>query len=160
MASRKYFPALAFSLSCFTPFGAVAGGSSGPAALALAALAGESSPLVKTQDKRLLSAFLNGVLNGAYAKDKRFVMKADAIDCRASNVDITSHACTLTFGDRKVELKGRKAHELYATLIENGVASDGAAGTIHEAISDLGCDIDPAEIAEKAGGGARCAFKP
>jgi hypothetical protein len=160
MASRKPFLALAFSFCCLTPAPAIAGNSTGSAALALAAIAGESSPFVPLQDKRLLAAYLNGAADAPYAKGKRVSVKADAIDCRASNVDIASHACTLTFGSRKVELSGRKAHELYATLIENGVAGDGAAGSIHEAVTALDCEIDAAEVAAKAGGGARCAFKP
>jgi hypothetical protein len=38
------------------------------------------------------------------------------------------------------------AHELYATLVETGAPSDGAAGTIHESISHLLCTIDPNAI--------------
>ncbi|WP_442755152.1 hypothetical protein ACNHKD_00375 [Methylocystis sp. JAN1] len=158
--AQKHFLSLAFALCCFTPAGAFAGNATGPAALALAAIVGESAPLVHVQDKRLLAAYLNGYADAPHAKGERIAVKADAIDCRASNVDLTSHACTLTFGPRKVELSGRKAHELYATLIENGVAADGAAGTIHEAITALDCEVDAAEIAARAGGGARCAFKP
>ncbi|QGM96867.1 hypothetical protein [Methylocystis parvus] len=152
--------AFLIALFCFAPLDASAGNSTGPAALALAALAAESSPLVNVQDKRLLAAYLNGAANAPYAKSKRIEVKADAVDCRASNVDIAMHACTLSFGARKIELQGRRAHELYATLIENGVPADGAAGSIHEAVTELACEVDAAEVAQKAGGGARCAFKP
>lgn len=160
MASHKPFLFLAFFLSSLNCASAAAGNSSGSAALALAAIAGESSPFVALQDKRLLAAWLNGAAKAPYAKGKRISVKVDAIDCRASNVDLTSRACSLTFGPRRIALSGSEAHELYATLIENGVAADGAAGTIHATVSGLDCEIDAAEIAAKAGGGARCAFQP
>jgi len=57
-------------------------------------------------------------------------------------------------------VKGRKAHELFATIAEVGVPSDGAAGTIYESLSHLACTINPAEIKQKAGGGAECKFDP
>ncbi len=59
-----------------------------------------------------------------------------------------------------MNLDGRKAHELYATLIEIGVPTDGAAGTIYEALSKLSCTIDPKEIESNDGGGAKCLFVP
>jgi len=40
-----------------------------------------------------------------------------------------------------------------------GVPSDGAAGSVFESLSKLNCTIDPAEIKQKAGGGANCAFE-
>ena len=75
-----------------------------------------------------------------------------------SNVDITDRSCALAFAASNRELKGREAHELYATLVEAGVASDGAAGTIHESISHLLCTIDPNAIKQKDGSGAECKF--
>ena len=89
---------------------------------------------------------------------ERVVVKADNVVCRASNVDITEHSCVLTFGHRTVELKGRRAHELYATIDEVGVPPDGAAGSVFESLSKLDCTIDPKEIAQRAGGGASCTF--
>ena len=91
---------------------------------------------------------------------EKIVVKADNIVCRASNVDITEHSCALTFGHRTVNLKGRGAHELYATIDEVGVPPDGAAGSVFESLSNLNCTIDPNEIAQKAGGGASCTFDP
>jgi hypothetical protein len=85
---------------------------------------------------------------------------ADSIACRQSDVDISHHDCTLKFGAASQTLNGRLAHELYATLIENGVASDGAAGSIYESISHLACKITPSEVKQKAGGGATCAWAP
>lgn len=145
---------------CLAPAAASAGATNGPGALALAAIVGELSPQVAPADKRLLAAYLDGRANAPHPKGKTVAVKADAIDCRASNVDITERSCELTFGAKKVDLRGRKAHELYATLVENGVAADGAAGSIHEAITALECQIDADEIADKGGGGARCAFNP
>jgi hypothetical protein len=57
-----------------------------------------------------------------------------------------------------VNLKGRRAHELYATIGEVGVPSEGAAGSVFERLSDLNCTINPNEIAQKGGGGASCTF--
>ena len=111
--------------------------------------------------KKLLAVYFNGCADAPHAKVQRVAVKADAIDCRAGNVDITSRApATLTFGAKKIELRGRKAHELYATLIENGVALEGAAGSSHASITALDCIVDADEVAEKAGGGARCAYNP
>jgi len=59
-----------------------------------------------------------------------------------------------------VNLKGRRAHELFATIGEVGVPADGAAGTIFEALSYLDCTINPHEIEQRAGGGASCSFDP
>ncbi len=54
---------------------------------------------------------------------------------------------------------GREAHELYATLIEAGVPSSGAAGSINESVKSLECVIDPAEVRQESGGGAKCTFE-
>ncbi len=78
--------------------------------------------------------------------------------CRISDVDITYHSCELSFGGKKESVTGRKAHELYATLVEAGVASDGAAGSIYEGIANLDCTVDPAAVKQEAGGGATCKF--
>ena len=40
------------------------------------------------------------------------------------------------------------------------VPEDGAAGSVFEGMSHLNCTIDPAEIKQKAGGGADCKFDP
>ncbi|NUJ79916.1 hypothetical protein HUN39_07710 [Methylocystis sp. FS] len=147
-------------LSALAPAAVQAGASSGSSALALSAIVGELSPQTSAADKKLLAAYFAGRAEAPHAKGQRVAVKADAIDCRAGNVDITSRACELTFGAKKIELSGRKANELYATLIENGVAAEGAAGSSHASITALDCIVDADEVAEKAGGGARCAFTP
>lgn len=147
-------------LSALIPGVAHAGASNGASALALSALVGEYAPQVSAAEKKLLAAYFNGRADAPHAKGQRVAVKADAIDCRAGNVDIASRSCDLTFGAKKIELRGRKAHELYATLIENGVALEGAAGSSHASVTALDCIVDADEVAEKAGGGARCAFNP
>ncbi|MGJ0425044.1 hypothetical protein [Methylocystis sp.] len=147
-------------LSALAPAAAQGGASNGSNALALSAIVGELSPQTSAPNKKLLAAYFAGRAEAPHAKGQRVAVKADAIDCRAGNVDITSRACELTFGAKKIELSGRKANELYATLIENGVVAEGAAGSSHASITALDCIVDADEVAEKAGGGARCAYNP
>jgi hypothetical protein len=78
--------------------------------------------------------------------------------CNAADVDITAHSCKLTFGAKTANLTGDKAHELYATMAEVGVPSEGSAGAVHESLSHLVCTINPHEIAQKSGSGADCVF--
>ena len=144
----------------------VAGGTasaatvSGSSALALASLVAANSRLLAQQDRSVLARMFAGYLNFRFPPDRKIAVEADSIVCRASNVDITSRSCELTFGQKKVTLSGRKAHELFATLAEVGVRPDGAAGTIRESLSRLSCTIDPNEVKQKAGGGATCNFDP
>ena len=81
------------------------------------------------------------------------------IVCRAGNVDITARSCELTFKGAKQTITGRRASEIFATEAMAGIAPDGAAGSLTESLSKLSCTIDPAEIKQKAGGGATCAFE-
>lgn len=132
---------------------ATTGGSN---ALALAALVGAHSPVVGRHDKRVLARLFDGHTNVLFPGSKN--VEADAIDCIAGNVDITAHSCKLTFGTKTAKLSGRKAHELYATMVEARVPSEGAAGRLHESLSHLVCTINPHVIAQKGGGGADCTF--
>ena len=143
---------LALSLS-LAAFPALAGNSE----LSLAALVGLHSPHLSAAERAQLEKYLDG--DSAAAVAGKFSVTAHAVTCRMGDVDITFHTCDLDFGAKQVALKGRQAHELYATLIENGVPSDGAAGSIYEALTNLDCVIAPAEIKENAGGGASCKFK-
>lgn len=133
---------------------------SGSSALALASLVAANSRLLAQQDRSVLARMFAGYLNFRFPPDRKIAVEADSIVCLASNVDITSRSCELTFGPKKVTLSGRKAHELFATLAEVGVRPDGAAGTIRESLSRLSCTIDPNEVKQKAGGGATCNFDP
>ena len=64
------------------------------------------------------------------------------------------------FGKKGVLLKGRPAHELFATISELGVAPSGAAGSSYIGVSELFCTIDPTILRQKDGGGADCKFTP
>lgn len=138
---------------------ASAGAIDGNGALSLAALVAQSSPLVKPADKQTLLKLLNAQKYGG--GEGRVAVAAHSLVCKVGDVDITLHACDLVFaGDKKVALSGRAAHELYATLAEIGVPSDGAAGTLIEGVSNLSCEIDPAGVKKQDGGGARCTYDP
>jgi hypothetical protein len=132
--------------------------ASASSALALAALVAENSPTVGTGEKSALASLFGGNADIGYPAGKTITVSADKVVCSASNPDITLHSCELTFGTKTAKLAGRKAHELYATIIEAGVPPDGAAGTIYEAVSGLTCTIDPNEIKQRAGEGAACTF--
>jgi hypothetical protein len=144
---------LVFPLLLATP-SAFAASAAGNSALALAALVAEHSPALPPFKKIVMAKMLDGNLSFAFPAGQKILVNADAIVCRAGNVDISAHSCKLTFGSHSATISGRKAHELYATLVEVGVPSDGAAGTIFEALQHLACTIDPNEVKQKAGGGA------
>ena len=129
--------------------------TSGHTALALAALVASHSPQSPQAAREVMARLFEGDLD---VPGHALSVRADSVACRAGDVDITAFACTLTFGARQVSLKGRKAHELFATLAEARVEPDGAAGTIHESLSHLDCTIDPNAIKQKAGAGAACSF--
>jgi hypothetical protein len=132
--------------------------TSGNSALALAALVGIPSPALSLKNRKALANMLDGRLNFPYPPSQKIDVKADKVTCRASNVDISAHSCELTFGSQTRKLNGRAAHELYATLIESGVPSDGAAGSLFESVTALSCTIEPSAEKQKAGGGADCSF--
>jgi hypothetical protein len=138
---------------------ASAASATGNSALALASLVSEQSPLLNLDQKSVMGQLLRPDPNFAYLAGKKISVEADAIVCRESNVDISYRSCELTFGGKKMVVKGRKAHELFATIAELGVPPDGAVGTIYESLSHLVCAIDPEVIKQKAGGGAECKFE-
>ncbi|WP_426436929.1 hypothetical protein [Bradyrhizobium genosp. P] len=131
--------------------------ASGSVALALAGVVAPHSPL-PAAEKKAVAAFFAGNSSVPYAK--KIIVTADKILCRASNVDITSRSCELTFGSHVSTVKGREANEIFATEALAGVPSDGAAGTIFEGLTKLSCTLDPKVIKENAGGGADCTFEP
>ncbi len=150
--------AILLSTLLLTSHGASAATTSGASALALAALVGAHTPALNRHDRRTLEQLLEGHPSLPFPANRKISVEAKSIDCTAGNVDITAHACKLTFGSETVHITGRKAHELYATMLEVGIPSEGAAGTLHETVSHLVCSISPHEIAQKAGGGADCTF--
>jgi hypothetical protein len=124
----------------------------GSAALALASLVGQRDPAVWSADRSAIKAMGNGNMKGS----KPIRVTSDSVVCRAGNVDITRHRCELTFGKRVIPLEGRAAHELYATLLEAGVESEGAAGTSYVQVKSLVCLVEPRIVAQRSGGGAMC----
>jgi hypothetical protein len=155
MKSKTFLLLLPF---LFAPHAASAETVDGSGALALAALVGTVSPLLSGSEKGVLRQLLDGQAKFAFPTGKTISVQARKLTCRASNVDIKSHSCALTFGSHDVALSGRRAHELYATLAEIGVPPDGAAGSIFEAVSNLKCMIDPGEVKQNSGGGAHCDY--
>jgi hypothetical protein len=133
---------------------------SGSSALALAALVAAHSPQIAPGDGAALSALFADRADPGLAKHRKITVRADAVTCRSSNVDIALHSCDLSFGKTVISPKAGIAHELFATLIEAGVPSDGAAGSNFESLTKLSCTIDPAAVLQKAGGGANCSFTP
>jgi len=136
---------------------ASAGTMSGNAALAFAALVGAHSPALPEMDKYILSKFLNGETR-FQSWNAKFSFSVSDVHCRYSDVDITEHRCTISFGSRNVELDGREGGALLATMALAGVESDGAAGTIHYEAKGIACTVDPAEVKSKDGGGAMCSY--
>jgi hypothetical protein len=132
--------------------------ATGRSALALASLVGDQSPTIRGRDRTVLREMFNGRAEVTFPNGRKIEVRADSVVCRVGNVDITQHDCILTFGNRRVSEQGRRAHELYATLIELGVRPEGAAGSLHAALSALVCNVDPHEIRQRAGGGAECSF--
>jgi hypothetical protein len=159
LTSVRLTPILLASMLLGAP-SAFAGSTSGNTALALAALVGTQSPELEAQQKEALGSMLDSKLNFAFPADKKITVKADSVVCRASNVNVASSSCEITFGKRKVSRSGRAAHELYATLNEAGVTPEGAAGSMYAGISKLSCTVDPNTIKGAAGGGAECTFSP
>ncbi len=131
---------------------------SGSSALALASVVAEHSTELTLYHKSIMARLFDGEFDVPFSRNKKISIEADTIICRAGNVDITARSCRLTFGAARTDLTGRKAHELYATIAEAGISSEGSAGTMYEGLSHLVCTINPHEIAQKGGGGADCTF--
>ncbi len=148
---------LLLSLAGVTAAAAAPATVSGSVALALAGVVAPHS-LLPAAEKKAVAALFDGKSSISYANN--IIVTADKIVCRTSNVDITARSCELTFNTTKRNLTGREANEIYATLVMAGVPSDGAAGSIFEALSKLSCTLDPKVIKDNAGGGADCSFEP
>jgi hypothetical protein len=153
--------ALAVALALGAPAVQVGQGGNvqGATGLALAALAAEHDVSLPAAQRQAVAALFDGG-KVTFAKGQTIVVKVDKIVCRVSDVAINQRSCALTFGTRIVNLAGRRANELDATLAAAGVPPDGAAGSSYEALSALNCSLDPSEIAQNSGGGASCAFMP
>lgn len=152
---RSALSAIVLALLAQSAGAATATGHSG---LALAGLVAVYSPTIGGSQKRAMAMIFDGRTSFNYPAGHTIEVTADQITCKAGDVDISSRSCTLTFGARTIDISGRRANELYATMIEAGVHSDGAAGAIYESLKALNCTIDPSAIKQNAGGGASCAF--
>lgn len=130
----------------------------GPNALALAGVVALYSPLLSGDERETAAALFVGEKDVPYGK--KITITADKIVCRVSNVDITARSCELTFKGKKQTIAGRRASEVFATEALAGVASDGAAGSVFESLSNLNCTLDPKAIKQKDGSGANCTFEP
>jgi hypothetical protein len=130
----------------------------GHAGLALAALVADYSPVLAPHQKQAMERLFAGDENFPFPAGQTIHVAADKIVCKAGDVDITARSCALSFRARTVNVAGRRANELYATMIEAGVPSDGAAGTIYEGLTGLACTIDPNAIKQNSGGGASCDY--
>jgi hypothetical protein len=130
----------------------------GSSALALAFLVAVHSPVSNMSDTLLTRRLFNGHFHQLRGDTKTISVTADSIVCTVDTSDITAHACKLTFGAKTVNLTGRAAHELFATMAEAGVPSQSATNTLSEGLSHLVCTINPLEIAKRGGIGADCTF--
>ncbi len=100
---------------------AITNGSSG---LALAFLVRAHSPILGLYLTKGAGTAFSHVL---FPVNEQISVEADASS--ASDVHITAHLCKLTFGAKTATLTGRKAHELYATMLEAGVPPDSGRGS-------------------------------
>jgi hypothetical protein len=138
--------------------GAAAATATGHSGLALAGVVAAYSPTLDSAEKRAMAMLFDGRTSLNYPAGHTIDVVADQVTCKAGDVDISARSCTLKFGDKTIDISGRRANELYATMIEAGVHSDGAAGAIYESLKALNCTIDLDEIKQNTGAGASCSF--
>jgi len=149
---------LSFIILALIARGAGAVTATGHSGLALAGVVAAYSPVLGLSQKRDMALLFDGHAIPSYPAGYTIDVVSDQITCKAGDVDISARSCTLKFGDKTIDITGRRANELYATMIEAGVHSDGEAGAIYESLKGLNCTIDPNEIKQNTGGGASCAF--
>jgi len=137
---------------------AVAGSIEGKDALILAALVTEQSPKATAASRAVLASLVERRSKVRYPSSNKINVKADAVSCKMSRYDADEFSCELTFDTKTFTARGRKARELYDAL-PSDVAS-GAMGEYFEELTNLNCVIDPAEVRQKKGGGAQCAYDP
>jgi hypothetical protein len=150
---------LALPLLLAANSGAFAASSGGNAALALAALIAEHSPAISHNERIVLGRFLEGHTGFALPPGMHhIVVSADKVVCRLSDIDVTMHNCDITVGSMTYTEAGRRGQALLATMQENGVTGDGAAGSIYFGVAPISCNIDTGMVQARAGGGAKCVF--
>src|ERR1700751_5736821 len=67
--------------------------ATGPTALALAAVIAPHSPILSQQKKHVIARLFDGQSN--VTPNTKISVKADVVDCRESDVDLTSRSCKL-----------------------------------------------------------------
>ncbi len=147
-------------LAAFGPSAASAAPATaaGPTALAVAAVLAQYSPVLNPGERKVIAGLFDGNIRMSYPLQK-FLVEADTVTCRISNVAIAERSCEIAFKKGKRSLRGRAANEVYATLASAGVAAEGAAGSMIENLSKLSCTLDLGEIRQNAGGGANCSWQ-
>jgi hypothetical protein len=125
-------------------------------AVALAGVVAPYSPTLTPGQKVVMAK----LFEGHDPTSPPITITADSITCFAGDVAINTFNCDLKFGTHTINVTGRKAHEIFATLIEAGVPANGTAGKIYEALLLLSCTIDPNQIKQNSGAGASCTFTP
>jgi hypothetical protein len=149
---------LLISLASANP--AAAANATGHGALALAAILGQYDPSLGPRTK---AGLLRLLADKSYGRTGTLTVDMAEATCRAGDVDLKAFNCALTYGTGTINLKGRQAAELYATLAEAGIPSDGAAGTIYESAKSISCNLNLTELGGPGtgdGGGAGCTYQP
>ena len=160
---RNLSPGIATALALVAMFGPSAASaapatSTGPTALAVAAVVARYSTLLNPGERKVIAGLFDGNSRISYPK-KKLSVSADIVTCRISNVAIAERSCDIAFTKGKHSLKGREANEVYATLASAGVTAQGAAGSMIESLSKLSCSLDLDVIRQNAGGGAECSWE-
>jgi hypothetical protein len=130
----------------------------GPAALAVAAVVAQYSPVLNPGERKIIAGLFDGNTRMSYPI-KTISVGADTVMCRISNVAIADRSCEIAFKKGKRSLKGRAANEVFATLASAGVAADGAAGSMIENVAKLNCTLDLGKIRQNDGSGADCSWE-
>lgn len=128
--------------------------SRGQEALALAVVVGRHSTTLPAPSRALLVQ----VGNGGASRAGQFVVAA-GVHCLTHPSLMNDWSCDLAFANRTVRVTGLAAHEVIATLLENGVAGDGAMGAYGYEVTHLRCTISPRLIANHDEDGARCDWR-
>lgn len=129
----------------------------GNGALMLASIVGRDDPQLTHAEKAVLSHFLAGD-TGFSTSVQSIRVNASKITCRMGDVSLVVHSCELTFAATTVTHKGLDGQALLATMQENGVMANGAAGTIYYSVAPLTCTIDVAQVQSNGGGGVTCTY--
>ena len=119
-----------------------------PAALAVAAVIAQYSPILNPGERKVIAGLFDGNTKMSYPI-KTLSVSADTVMCRISNVAIAERSCEIAFKKGKRSLKGRAANEVFATLASAGVTAEGAAGSMIENVSKLSCTLDLGKIKQK-----------